>query len=82
MWKMLYLIYGNKFYIQRVFIIIELGNGHQDSTMQLRYTGNDNYGIIIINSKNVILENTMLKLTDAYYISWKQLETSDTQYIV
>ena len=36
------------------------GNGHQDSQVQLGYTGTDNYGMIVVNSDNVILENDLI----------------------
>eukprot|EP01084_Bolivina_argentea_P134567 237340_1 len=35
------------------------GNGHQDSQVQLGYTGTDNYGMIVINSDNVEVQNDL-----------------------
>lgn len=36
------------------------GNGHQDSQVQLGYTGTDNFGMVVVNSDNVILENELI----------------------
>eukprot|EP00485_Elphidium_margaritaceum_P008249 CAMPEP_0202688380 /NCGR_PEP_ID=MMETSP1385-20130828/3905_1 /ASSEMBLY_ACC=CAM_ASM_000861 /TAXON_ID=933848 /ORGANISM="Elphidium margaritaceum" /LENGTH=1949 /DNA_ID=CAMNT_0049343345 /DNA_START=200 /DNA_END=6049 /DNA_ORIENTATION=+ len=36
------------------------GNGHQDSQVQLGYTGTDNFGMVVVNSDNVVLQNSLL----------------------
>lgn len=39
------------------------GNGHQDSSVQLGYTGTDNYGMVLVNSENVVLQNQLQMLS-------------------